>query len=207
MWSKLKEIFSNFASIVITIILLAAIVVAGIVIANKEEDKKSDNNPEVAQIFEPSISTPLPPDVNEDAGKTEVASTEDQGKVAGDSTTETKFVAPPTGVNPNNPIPYENSKYGISITVPAHTNISEQNNLINFGNLFYIHLVESSDSLEQISKQLSASSEVNNIQSTTLSGKEALKFTLNNETGYVLIKNNQAYYLIGQDKYLSQIKL
>jgi cytoskeletal protein RodZ len=216
MWSKLKEIFSNFASIVITIILLIAIITAGILIARKNnEDKKSEtSNPEVAQIFEPSISTPLPADVNQETttDNNTAAVSENSGEVAGETTTEpsqsvTNYVAPKSGIDPNAPIAYQNDTYGLSITVAAHTNISEHNNLITFGTLFSVNVVDSKETLDQISAELSYSPDAKDIQAANLSGKQALKFNLNGKTAYVVLKNNKVLYLIGQEKFITQVKL
>ncbi len=217
MWSKLKEIFSNFASVVITVILVIAIITAGIIIARKNnEDKKSEtNNPEVAQIFEPSISTPLPADVNPEAATNnsqEASTTEDTGTVAGEVTSEssqsaTNYEAPKSGVDPNAPIAYQNTDYGLNIILPARTNVSEKNNLITFGTLFSVNVVDSKETLDQISAELSYSPDAKDIQVATISGKQALKFSLNGKTAYVVLKNNKAFYLIGQEKFITQVKL
>ena len=220
MWSKVKEFFGNVASAIISILLVIALIAAGIIIANKNkntQENTSNKNPEVSQVFEPSIGTPLPADVTTEEETTQTPA-QDSGTVAGENTTEpsqpaatssstTSYVAPTSGIDPTSPIPYYNETYGIRITLPAHTKISERPAFISFGKLFTINIVSNAESLDTIASELSHSPEVSNVRPTILSGTQALTFTTKETTGYVVVKNNKAYYLIGQDRYITQIKI
>ncbi len=226
-WSLLWAKIRGAAKWIIGAVIALAILIAALIGLNNQDDKKDDtsNRPEVAQVYEPSISTPLPPDTN---GST----TESSGQVAGATTTETynttetsnstksvatttpsqTFTAPQTGVDINKPIYYSNTTMGIKATLPAQSIITEKTNSVVFyskaGTLLYnIDTVRTSDTLSSIYDQLKASTSVSNITKTTFAGNDALQFTNQSFTGYVIVKNNQAYYIIGKDKNLTNITI
>ncbi len=202
----------------IWILCLIALVVFLIVRNNNDEDSKTseDNNtPEIAQVYEPSIGSPLPPDV---PAETNWDNADNAGNVAGTSTTTpsneptTILVAPNAGVNPNEPIPYQNDVLKFAVTLPAGAKVSEEGNKIVFtnknGSLLFIVSTQptGTDTLETIKSQLSNSPSVNNISYSTFSGKQSLKFAAKEYgTGTVFIANGKVYYLLGTE--LSDFKV
>lgn len=231
MWTRLKIFFASlWAKIkgagkwLVAGLLGLVLIIGGVYALTQDNDKKSDssNQPEVAQVYEPSIGTPLPPDNN---GSTTIESSE-SGQVAGDSTTDvsatvsdgsntnstTSFTAPSAGIDPSQPIKYENSNLVFRATLPAGTKVTEHTNNVTFysasGELLYnVDVMISSDSLETISAQLKASTDVNNISKTTFAGLNALQFNSNGLNGYVVVKNNRAYYFIGHSNQLRNITI
>ncbi|QQS22762.1 hypothetical protein IPM19_03990 [bacterium] len=203
--------------------LIALVLIVGAIIGiNQNDDKKSDTSdqPEIAQVYEPSISTPLPPDNNSESASS--------GQVAGDSTTSvsatvndqstsasepaTTFIAPAAGVDPSQPIKYENSAFGLKAVLPAGAKVDEQAGTVTFysasGKLLYnVNVVDSKDSYETITAQLKSSSEVGKISKATFAGSEAIQFSTNNLTGYVVLKNSKAYYFIGNSSSLNNITI
>lgn len=213
--------------------LIALILIVGAIIGiNQNNDKKSDTSgqPEIAQVYEPSISTPLPPDTNPDNANS--------GQVAGDSTTNvsatvgepanssstssstttssasptTSFVAPASGIDPNLPIKYESSELRFKAVLPAGTKVDEQANTVTFysasGSLLYnVNVTDTKDSYQTIALQLKSSKEVSQISKAIFAGTEALQFSANNLTGYVVLKNNKAYYFMGRNSSLNNITI
>lgn len=217
MWSKLKSFFNalwarvrSAGNWLIGGLIAAVLVVGAIVGLNQSSDKKSDSGgqPEVAQVYEPSIGTPLPPDNPGQSGN--------DGQVAGDNTgvsatvnpaaPSTTFVSPSAGVDPTQPIKYENSSLGFKTVLPPGTIVDEKTGTVSFydpkGTLLYlVEVAASTDSLDAISAQLEASQDVDNVSRTTFIGLNALQFSTRSATGYVALKNNKVYYFIGaQDK-------
>lgn len=220
-WSLLWAKIRGAAKWIISAVIALAILIAALIGLNNQDDKKDDtsNRPEVAQVYEPSISTPLPPDTNgsttESSGQIAGATTMEASTTAESSTTNTPsqtFTAPQTGVDINKPIYYSNTTMGIKATLPAQSIITEKTNSVVFyskaGTLLYnIDTVRTSDTLSSIYDQLKASTSVSNITKTTFAGNDALQFTNQSFTGYVIVKNNQAYYIIGKDKNLTNITI
>ncbi len=194
----------------IWILCLIALVVFLIIRNNNDEDSKTseDNNtPEIAQVYEPSIGSPLPPDV---PAETNWDNADNAGNVAGASTTTpsnegaTMMIAPNAGVNPNEPIPYQNDVLKFAVTLPAGSEVSEEDGKVVFtkndGSLLFIASTQpaGTDTLETIKSQLSNSPSANNISYSTFSGKKSLKFTAKEYgTGTVFIANGKIYYLLG----------
>lgn len=218
-WSLLWAKIRGAGKWLIGAVIALAILIIALIGLNNQEDKKEDssNKPEVAQIYEPSISTPLPPDTNS-------STTESSGQVASASTTEVSssteasnsaeqnFIAPSTGIDSNKPIYYHNEMLGVKATLPAESIITENTDSAVFrtksGALLYnIDAITTSDSLSTIYKQLKASSTISNIAQTSFSENSALKFSYQNFTGYVLVKNGKAYYIIGDAKNLNNITI
>ncbi len=212
-WSLLWAKIRGAAKWIIGAVIALAILVAALIGLNNQDDKKDDtsNRPEVAQVYEPSISTPLPPDTND-------STTEPSGQVAGattmeaSTTTSQTFTAPPTGIDTSKPIYYSNTAMGIKATLPAQSIVTEKTNSVVFhskaGALLYnIDIVRTSDNLNSIYDQLKASTSISNITKTTFAGNDAWQFSYQNFAGYVIVKNNQAYYIIGDAKNLTNITI
>ncbi|HEX3099684.1 MAG TPA: hypothetical protein VHQ41_01785 [Patescibacteria group bacterium] len=177
----------------------------------------ADQAPEVTQNYEPRIGEPLSTDVPSDT--VAIGAT-----VAGDSTTtpaapepapQNYMVAPKTGVDPNEPIAYENSDLKFSATLPAGAKVNEsQLNKVIFttkqGSLLYIVSTSSADNetLQTLKAQLSNSSSASNITNTTFNNHPALKFTVQGYgAGIVFIANGKIYYLLGTEKYFADFKI
>lgn len=209
LWAKIRGASKWLLSVVLLVVILI-IALIGFNANNKKTD--TTNQPEVAQVYEPSIGTPLPADTtpSDNSGST---STDNQtGQVEGTTTTDTAFLAPKTGVDPSEPIKYENSSLGITATIPAGSDVKETTNSVTFfsntGSLLYsLNVVTGSDSLESITQQLKASPDVSKVIKTTFADNSALQFSTKNQVGYAISKNNKIYYLIGYDKYLTNISI
>lgn len=224
---KVKEFFSKLwhgltvaGRIVIGVILIALIVLVAFALSKNKDDKKDDkNSPEVAQVYEPSIGSPLPADTNESVSQdTKVTAT-----VAGDSTTTESteqptpvnmMVAPSTGVDPNEPIVYESNALRFSTTLPAGTNVIEQASKVIFtsgsNKLLYIVSTQpvENETLKSIEAQLSNSPATSNIQSVSFVGQQAIQFASTDYgTGTVFIANGKIYYLLGNSKYFADFKI
>ncbi|HMQ01461.1 MAG TPA: hypothetical protein PKD79_00090 [Candidatus Doudnabacteria bacterium] len=195
-------------------ILLLAIIVVGIIIARNEQIAKDEqaSRPEIAQIFEPSIGTPLPPDEN---GRTQESADEDSsmeappGEVQSDSTI---FIAPPTGIDLAKPINYYNQDLGFRITLPPYSSVYEQNSSIKFTDnkgklLALINVVREQDTLENILSQLKLSNEVSNLSFSNLAGNKALKYDIGSHSAYVFTANSSIYYISGYPEVLKQFSL
>lgn len=224
---KIRDFFSRVwhgltvaGRIIIGVILIIIIVLIAFALSNNKDDNKGDeNNPEVAQVYEPSIGSPLPADTNESVSQdTKVTAT-----VAGDSTTTSSteetpttnwMVAPNAGVDPNEPIVYENNSLRFTATLPAGTKVDEQTEKVAFtseaSKLLYIVSTQSvgSETLKTVEAQLSNSPTVSNIQSASFAGQQAIQFTSKDYgTGTVFIANGKIYYLLGNSKYFADFKI
>ncbi len=221
-WAKLTVA----GRIILGIILLGLIILVVVLIVNAKDDesKTSENSdsPEIAQVYEPSIGSPLPADVPAETNWDNV------GKVAGDSTTtpsttndqaaptttpaESK-VAPKTGIDPNSPIDFSSNALKFAAALPAGTNVYEQNDKVVFttkqGSLLYIVSTTNagSETLQTIEAQLRNSPSTTNITSVTFVGKQSLKFSSKEYgNGLVFIANGKIYYLLGNEKQFSSFK-
>lgn len=227
-WDKIKTFFKRIwhgltmaGRIIFGVIILGIIAVGVYAASDKKENKNNDDNkPEVAQTFEPSIGSPLPAYTPGD--QTKVTS-----QVGGASTTEPSdtepsnsetekmaMVAPETGLNPTKPVPYENKSLNFAATLPAGSNIDEQNTEIRFssasGNLQYLVSVNDvgTETLSDIQAQLSNSPTTKNINPTKFGNYDALKFSAAGYgSGMVFIANGRAYYLLGNNQYFGTFKL
>ncbi|GEM_PF-1442222 len=207
----LGEKIAGAAKFVIGGILLLALIITGVVLSQREDEDKEDTSgrPEIAQVFEPSIGTPLPPDVNEDATESEGTNEREPGSVNGATTT---FISPPTGLDPNKPIKYSNDELGFAVILPARSTVQEKNNTVNFfGNngalLASVTIVSGPETLNDIRTQLSYSPDVKNLQNAKLANQPALKYSINNLDGYAFKSNNSTYYLTGQSEILKQFSI
>lgn len=224
--SKIKDFFKSLSRagrivLGIWLLCLIALIAFFVIRNNKDDDSDKDNSPEVAQIYEPSIGSPLPADTPGGAVTTEPSNSADEknGTVAGDSTTtpSTEMVAPATGIDPSKPVAYENSSLKFAATLPAGTQVEEQNNTqgsrIIFtskqGSLLFIVSTSTanSESLQTIESQLRNSPSASNITATKFGGKSALQFTSKEYgNGVVFIANGKIYYLLGNSKYFPTFK-
>lgn len=222
------------------ILCIAALIVFFIVRNNKENKDEVNNNtntPEVAQVYEPSIGTPLPPDVQSVSnGSNVTAQVENQGEIAGATTSEpfvvpapTKTpeqiesemtgtnspkVAPNAGVDPNAPVPYKNDILKFSIIMPAGTQVLEKVDSVRFtsktGALYFqvSTSIAGSENLQTIEGQLKNSPSATNITYGTINNNPALKFTATGfGQGTTFIANGKIYYLLGDSKYFTNFKI
>lgn len=221
-------------------VCLIALIVFLVVRNNKDKEETSNDNnnsPEVAQVYEPSIGTPLPADVaTSESGAKVSAEVENQGEVAGASTdkpftvpTPTKtpeqiqselegsnntMVAPNTGVNPNAPVPYQSTALKFSAQMPAGTQIIEQNNSVKFTSktgVLYFQVSTSNagtETLQSIETQLKNSSSVSNLTYGSMGSLQMLKYdTTGFGQGASIIANGKIYYLLGNSKYFTNFKI
>lgn len=225
LWKSLSLI--SRVVIAIWAIAIIAFVIFLIVRHNKNKDdaNKNSNTPEVAQTYEPSIGTPLPPDVQPEGGSTKATATvENSGEIAGATTDEPSnasspeeaqemMVAPKTGIDPNEPVIYENQNF--KAVLPAGTQVSEKSTEIVFtsksGILLFQVSVNNADgeTLQSIEAQLKNSPSVSNISQTNFNGSviKSLSFTVKGfGQGTAIIANGKIYYLLGNSKYFSTFK-
>lgn len=207
----LGEKLAGAAKFIVGGILLLALIITGVVLSQREDNNKEDTSgrPEIAQVFEPSIGTPLPADVNEDVAESEINNNREPGSVSGATTT---FVSPPTGIDPNKPIKYSNDELGFAMMLPARSTVQEKNNTVNFfannGSLLAsVTIVSGPETLNDIRTQLSYSPDVKNLQSSELANQPALKYSINNLDGYAFKSNSSTYYLTGQSEILKQFSI
>ncbi len=220
-WEKIKAFFSRIwqgltvaGRIIFGLIIIGLIILAVYALSDTgKNDTSSDNKnePEIAQVYEPSIGSPLPADT---PGET---SWENVGTVAGESTTVASTsepkLAPNAGVDPKAPISYENTNLKFSATLPASTKVNEKNDSVSFtskqGNLLYIVSTQNAgtETLKTIEAQLNNSPSTTNISTTSFANTPALKFSnADLGTGTVFISNGKIYYLLGDNKYFSTFK-
>jgi uncharacterized protein YfiM (DUF2279 family) len=232
LWQKIKSFFSRiWHGLTVAGRIIAGLIILGLVgltvyAATNDTDKKDSeksSEPEVAQVYEPSIGSPLPPDNSGNDGASVTAS------VAGESTTvasnnespmtttknvvtEDMKIAPPTGVDPNAPIKYQNDQYQFAAVLPAGSNVSEKNGQVEFrstsGKLQYlVSIHDSTDTLANIEAQLRNSSTASGISPTKFAGQNALRF---NAAGYgsgiVFVANGKTYYLLGDSHQFDTFK-
>jgi hypothetical protein len=209
--------------IILGLIVIAIIVLLALLIGkNKDKDDDDKKGPEVAQVYEPSIGAPLPPDVKEDGvnvsarvdgASTSEPSTPEPPKTEPAPNYEAPKVAPASGVDLSKPIAYQNSNLKFAATLPAGSNIDEQGDLVTFtskqGSLLYLVSITNagSESLQTIASQLRNSPGVSNISYVTFSGNSALQFNSKEYgTGLVFIANGKIYYLFGHSQYFYGFK-
>ena len=219
MWTKIKAFFSwiwlkikSGAKWILAVIIIIALAVAGIfAIVNKDDKTDStDKNVEVAQIFEPSIGTPLPPDVIETGG--EISGAETTTPSSSDNSSDlqesaTQYVAPNTGVNDNDPFVYKNSKLGFQVSLAGGTQVVEATEGTQFISkngklLFYTVMIPAKGiSVADISNQLKHSTGTANITTSSFGSLPAVSFSQNNQNGLALITSEKLYYLVGDKNY------
>ena len=218
-WGKTKAFLSQmwngltkagrvlFGLIAVALVILVVFATA----KNTDENKHEEISPEITQVYEPSIGTPLPAD--------------NPGAVGGATTTEpsttenparqptTALVAPKSGVDPNEPVAYESKNLKFAATLPAGAEVSEESTRITFnskqGALHYIVSVnQSSETLSEVESQLRNSPTVSHILPTTINNKKALQFNAKGYgTGIAFVSNGSVYYLLGNSNYFSTFKL
>jgi hypothetical protein len=219
-WEKIKIFFveiwnglTRVGRILLGLILVAAIVLVGFLVNGKSTDDAenvdSNRTPEIAQVYEPSIGTPLPPD--------------NPGAVGGATTTEpsdqthdhetTAFVAPHTGTDPNEPVAYSSTDLNFAAVLPVGSEVKEDGTRTMFtsptGSLYYVVSVnQSTESLSDIELQLRNSPTAGNISYSDFSNTKALKFSAKGYgAGLVFVSNGKIYYLLGNKEYFSTFKL
>lgn len=217
-WEKIKSFFSRIwngltraGRIVLALIIVLLIGTVVYAATYKKEDKPEDNKEgdvEVAQVYEPSIGTPLPPDV-----PVETPAAISPGTVAG-ITSDPSFMAPPTGIDDNEPIKYSNSSFKFGAILPPHSQVNEQENSVTFsnakGDLLYTVSTHSAESetLTSIESQLRNSPTASTISPTTFANTKALSFTAKGfGTGTVFIAHGTVYYILGDANQMSSFSL
>lgn len=236
MWDSIKRFFARLneelgeaSQYILTGTVVIILVIASIFIAQQwtKNASKPDMNPELTQRPNPSIGEALPPDVNieivdnPDKDKSITQSTSeqnDQTVTVADSgevksaDTQTYFISPPTGLDPNKPVAYYNTDLGFKLTLPPGSTVQEQNNTVNMYSesgklLASIIVVKTTESLADIKAQLNLSSEVSALTDAKLANQAALKYNVQQQTGYALKNSDRLYYLTGQSNILSQFSL
>lgn len=203
MSERLRPTVKYIASLAI----IGVVVLGAIMLIKGNNDDESENGPEIAQIYEPSIGTPLPPD---EPGLTPSPT---PTPVAPKTGVDLK-VAPKTGVDDNEPVSYKNVELKFAATLPAHTQVKEKANSVTFASTsgWYYTVTTSaqgSETLETIKAQLANSSSVKNLVATKFNDIAALQFTSSEfgGNGIAFIKDKTIYYLLGNQKYFSTFQL
>lgn len=231
MWIKFKEFFAwlwgeikQGGKWVIGGLIALILIVAGIFSLNNNENNKntsSDSRPEVAQVYEPSIGTPLPPDTSE--GKAEVsgavtntpstAEGTNQNDTTNSTAQQTTYIAPSTGVDDNKPFVYKNSDLNFQALLDGGTQVEERSEGIKFTSksgklLFYVTVSKSgSETHDSLVSQLSASTMTSQISKTSFLGLPAVNYLQNNQNALAVLKTNSVYYIVGEQKYFKNISL
>ncbi len=189
-------------------------------VRSREKDNKTDSSPEVAQVYEPSIGSALPPDfrgsVSGDVTPSPAPSptpTPAMAPTTGVNLSE-QFVAPNAGVDPNDPVEYVNPTFGFTATLPPGSNVEDKNGAITFitkqDTWYYSVMIndQRNVSLQELETQLKNSPSVRNLKTATFQNSPALQFTSSDLGGptTVFIKNGKVYYLIGNIAYFSSFK-
>lgn len=222
-WEKFKELVSRawngltkIGKILLGLIVVGAIILVSFLLAkDTDEDKQDNNSPEIAQVYEPSIGTPLPPDttggVTGDVGG--VSTTEPSTTTTTEPQTTTTFVAPHAGVDLNEPIAYSNTDLKFAATLPAGSKVSEEGTRVVFNTKtnalqYIVSTNQSTESLSDVEAQLRNSTTASNISYITFNGIKTLKFTAKDYgTGYAFVSKGKIYYLLGNSQYFSTFKL
>ncbi len=197
-------------------LLVIGLILLGTIFLIKGNDDKDSDDPEIAQVFEPSIGTPLPPDEPGRNGSVsgEVAPTPTPTVVAVAPKTGVDLVeprvAPKTGIDDDEPVAYKNSELHFAATLPPHTIVTEKSSSITFASKSgWYYTVSTSaagqETLETIKAQLANSTGVKNLASTKFNGASALQFSSQELGGQaiVFIKDRTIYYLIGNQDYFA----
>lgn len=188
--------------------------IVGIILVNNEDDNKTDETarPEVAQIFEPSIGTPLPPDTSTESGQVEGGTTTEPSTTTETTTQpEVMFQAPATGVDDSKPFIYSDLKSGYKVNLAGGTQVTEANEGAEFYTiggqvLFYVVVVDQAQSPETTIAQLKNSSGVSSISQQSFANLPAVSFKQNNQSG-LAIHSKKTYYLIGNSTYFKNFSL
>lgn len=239
MWQSIKRFFTDLfeglgeaGQYLITGIGVIILVAGSILIAQQwtKNTQNPNSDKEVAQGPGASIGEALSPDVNieivEDPDKDKtigqsqvnnegqtiaVENSEISGEVK-TAQTETYFISPATGLDPNKPITYTNDDLGFKLTLPAGAQVVEKGSSIDIYTkdgalLANITTVDTADSLSDVKAQLSFSPEISSLQDSNLANRSALQYNVNNLTGYAVKNNNRLFYLTGQNEILTKFSL
>ena len=236
-WDKIKAFFSRIwqgltwaGRIIIGIILLGIIILTIYSLSNTKKDDAEDNDnkdPEVAQVYEPSIGSPLPAtttpsDSGAVAGASTSTATTESGTGSATSTAATNndekptniMIAPAAGIDPNEPIDYESQALHFSAILPALSVVNEsQKDKVIFsaesGKLIYIVSANDAgtETLSSIQNQLANSPSTTNLKNVSFNSQTALSFQ-SKEYGFgvVFISKGKVYYLLGDNKYFTDFK-
>jgi hypothetical protein len=224
-WASLGKAGKGLLGLVIAAILATSV----FAVANKQ-GSDSQPAPEIAQVYEPSIGTPLPPDVAggavaEAPAAPETATTPQAGQSQGEFSQPSRGYL--TGQEPavsaavrslepadSGPVQYQNTLLKFAATLPSDSRITENADGATFstpqGKLLYLVSVSEAggDSLQHIENQLRNSSSVSNLIYTQAVGQPALSFTAHGlGSGLAIVANGKVYYLFGSNQYFPEFKL
>ncbi len=219
-WSLLSTKLKGFGKWLLGGIVALVVLIIALVGIQNSDNKDSDKTetakkPEIAQVYEPSIGTPLPPDTTP-SDNSSTTTPADTGIVAGAATTEpsknTTYTAPQTGINDTDPIQYENSEINFKAVLPAHAIVKENKSSVSFysatGKLLYqVDAIKAKSDLRQIYAQIKTSPEVTKVIQANFAGHEAIQFTTKKSVGYALVIKDQVYYFTGNTNYLKDITI
>lgn len=219
MWTKIKEFFAwlwekiklAWRWILGGLVALALIIIA-VIAVNPENSNDTDNTsrPEIAQVFEPSIGTPLPPDGAGGEGEVDGAQTTEP-QTSTPTPTTVAFVSPPTGVNDNIPFTYKSEQFGFSVNLEGGTQVDEQTEGVRFstksGTVLMSVIVTTTDTPANIAAQLKQSVGVSNISETKFGNYPAVSFASNGQSGVVIVTTDKAYYLTGNKAFFSRFSI
>lgn len=225
LWEKIKNVLSiiwngltTIGRIILGLILIGIIVAISFAFSKDSSEESAENTPEIAQVYEPSIGTPIPPDVNQEGSN---SAPSDSGTVSGATTTEPAqnqnnqvFVAPASGIDDKEPIKYLNDSLRFSATLPPYSKVLEQPDNVRFtaGNGTLIYVVSTTpvrtENLSSIEAQLRNSTTASAISRTSFKGMEAIQFDANGYgMGIALIAHGNIYYLLGNMLYFPDFKI
>ena len=136
-WVKIKEFFGKIwrslttaGRMVIGLGALIIIVMLAFAFAKDTDEARHDHSPEIAQVLQPSIGEPLEPDIpaQNNGNPTDENSIYNRG--VGPSALT--FVAPASGINPDEPIRYHSDSLKFKVVLPPHAQVSEQPGGVQF---------------------------------------------------------------------------
>ncbi len=232
MWTKFKEFIAWLwgkiklgGKWVLAGVIALALIVAGIFSLDKNTSKQNSNSdarPEVAQVYEPSIGTPLPPDTT--GGQSEVSgavttepstiqTTPTQEETNTTNSQQVTYIAPNTGVDDTKPFVYTNQQLGFTVMLDGGTQVEEQLEGVKFTSktgtlLFYVVTSKNnSETQDSIINQLSASNMTNQISKSNFLSYPSVSYLQNNQKALVVLTTNKIYYIVGEQKYFKNISL
>ena len=219
-WDKIKNFFrqawnglTTAGKVIAGLIIIGLVGLTVYAASEKQSNNNEENkdNPEVAQVYEPSIGSPLPAD---QARPGEVGGASTTEPAAAPAPTETpERVAPATGIDPNAPVKYRSEQLGFASTLPAGSTVQETDSQIKFTDtngqlLFMVSVNAGTDSLQSLESQLQNSPSVTNISRAQFANLPSLKFTVANYgSGTAFVYDGKTYYLYGTAQYFSAFAL
>ncbi len=198
LWEKIKMAWKWIVGAVLAIALIIASVTA-IDTNNSDENQKTEARPEIAQLFEPSIGTPLPADTTTNEGMVDSAQTTEPAPAPAPE--PVTYSAPATGVDDDEPFVYENTELGFKVNLEGRTQVIEASEGTKFQTksgqlLFYVVAVNTKQTSTEIIEQLKNSPGVTSISQSSFQNLSAVSFIQNGQNGLTIL-GNKSFYLIG----------